>query len=92
MSYNFAQFGSHRQSGSRDIIIFSCHVTWQAHVIRALYDFIVRSTPKISHPPNMFHGHRHCASGDILVLACHMILQDHMIKGSFDFVGRSLSR
>ena len=37
------KFGGHSHSGSRDIIIFVCHVTMQDHVIKALCDFMVRS-------------------------------------------------
>ena len=57
-------FGSHRLSGSRDIMISVCHVTLQGHVIRALCDFMVSEPFKISHHPTKFHGHRHCGSGD----------------------------
>ena len=39
-------FGGHRHSGSRDIMIFVCHVSWQDHKIGALYDFMVRSPAK----------------------------------------------
>ena len=38
-----AKFRDHRHSGSRDKMVFVCHVTFQDHVIRALFDFIIRS-------------------------------------------------
>ena len=47
MSYHRAKFDGHRHSGNKDIMIFACHVTWQDHVIRALYDFLVRSPSKV---------------------------------------------
>ena len=43
VSYHPAKFGGHRHSGSRDIIVFVCHVTLQDDVIKALNDFMVRS-------------------------------------------------
>ena len=56
-----SKFGGQRNSGIRDIIIFVCQVTFQDHVIKAFYDFIVRS-------PSKFGGHRHYASGNIMFL------------------------
>ena len=43
VSYHPAKFGGHRHSGSRDIMIFVCHVTLQDHAVKTLYDFMVRS-------------------------------------------------
>ena len=43
MIYLPMKFGGHRHSGSREIMIFVCHVTLEEHVIRALYDLLVRS-------------------------------------------------
>ena len=43
VNYHPAKFGGHRHSGSRDIIVFVCHVTLQDDVIKALNDFMVRS-------------------------------------------------
>ena len=43
MSYHPAKHGGHRHSSSRQIMIFVCHVTLEDHVMRALYDLLVRS-------------------------------------------------
>ena len=40
------KFGGHRHSVSGDIKIFVCHVTFQNHLMKALYDFIVKSPLK----------------------------------------------
>ena len=37
------QIGGYRHSGSGDIMVFVCHVTFQDHVIKALNDFMVRN-------------------------------------------------
>ena len=42
-SYNPAKFGGHRCSGSGDMMFFVCYMIFQDHLIKALYDFIVRS-------------------------------------------------
>ena len=77
----------HKHSGSRDIIIFVCHVTLQDHVIRGLCNFMVRSPSKTSYHPTKFCSHRHCNSADVMVLVCHVMSQDHVIKGSCVFMG-----
>ena len=41
MIYHPAMSGGHRHSGIGDVMIFLCHVTWQDHVVKALYDFMV---------------------------------------------------
>ena len=41
-SYHPAKFGGHKQSGSRDIMVFVCHLIFEDHVIKT-YDFMVRS-------------------------------------------------
>ena len=43
MSYHPVKFGGHRHSGSRETMIFVCHVTLKDHVIKAYYDLLVRS-------------------------------------------------
>ena len=43
MSYHSVKFGGHRHSSSRQIIIFICHLTLEDHVMRTLYDLLVRS-------------------------------------------------
>ena len=43
MSYHPTEFGGHRHSGSRDIMVFVCHVILQDHVIRVLCDFMFMS-------------------------------------------------
>ena len=68
-------------------MIFVCHVTLQdhVHVIRALFDFMIKSHSR--HHPSKFCGHRICGSGDIIVLVCHEISQDQVIKGLCNFMG-----
>ena len=46
MSYHPTKFSGHRHSGSRDIMIFVCHVNLQNHVIRVLCGFMVRRTSR----------------------------------------------
>ena len=46
VSYHPATFGSYRQSGVGDVMVFVCHVTLQDNVIKALYDFMVRSSSR----------------------------------------------
>ena len=58
------KFGGHRHSGSRDVMIFACHVALQDHVIRELCYFIIRGPSSVSHHPTKFRGHRYCGSGD----------------------------
>ena len=84
-----AKSGGHKHSGSRDIVVFFCHVTLK---IKALYDFMVRSSSKVSRHPAKFGGHRHCGTGDIMILVCQVVLQDQVIKGSCDFLGKNPSR
>ena len=43
MSYHPTKFGGHRHIGSRDIMIFACHMILQDNVIRALCGFMVMS-------------------------------------------------
>ena len=43
MSYHPVTFGGHRHFGSRETMIFVCHVTLEDHMINALYDLLVRS-------------------------------------------------
>ena len=82
VSYHPAKFSGYRHSGSRNIMIFVCHVTLQDHVIKVLCNFMVRSPSNISYHPTKFRNHRDCNSADIMVLACHMMSQDHVIKVS----------
>ena len=42
MRYHPVNFGGHRHSDSREIMLFVCHVTLQDHLIRVLYDLLVR--------------------------------------------------
>ena len=42
VSYHSVKFGCHRLSGSGDIMVLLCHVTFQDHVIKALNDLMVR--------------------------------------------------
>ena len=61
---------------SEDIMILVCHVIFQDHVFKRLFDFIAWE-PLIPHPSNQpakFDGHGYCGSGDIMVLVCHVIL------------------
>ena len=46
ISYHPAKIGCHRDSGIRGIMVFTCHLTLKDHVIKALYDFTVRSPSK----------------------------------------------
>ena len=41
--YHSANFGCHRHCSNRDMMVFVCHVTSQDHMIKALYDFMIRS-------------------------------------------------
>ena len=43
VSYRPTKFGGNRHSGSGDIMVFSCHVTLQKHVINESCDLICRS-------------------------------------------------
>ena len=58
-------------------MVLVCHVTLQDHVIKALYDFMIKI--KIYHHPNKLGGHRHCGTGDIMVLVCHVILDQKVM-------------
>ena len=71
-------------------MVFVCHITFEDHVIKTFYDFMVIPF-KVSHHRTKFGGHRHSGKGDIMVLLCQEILQNHMIKRSRYFMGR-LSR
>ena len=42
VSFHPARFGGHRHSGSRDILVFFCHVTLPDPEIKTLNDFMVR--------------------------------------------------
>ena len=42
MSYHPVKFCGHKHSGNREITIFFCHMTLEDHVIRALYNLLVR--------------------------------------------------
>ena len=42
-SYHSSKSGCHRHSSNTDLRVFICHVTLQEHVIKALYDFMIRS-------------------------------------------------
>ena len=42
-SYHSTEFGCHRHSCNRDMMVFVYHVTLQDHMIKALYDFMIRS-------------------------------------------------
>ena len=42
-SHQLEHFGSHRHCGSGDIMILSCHVISQDHVIEGSYNFMRRS-------------------------------------------------
>ena len=44
LSYHPAKSGGYKHSGSEDIMNFVCHVTSRDHVIKALNDFIARSS------------------------------------------------
>ena len=46
VSYHPANFGGHRQCGSRDIMVLVCHVISQDHLINGSSDFVGRSTSK----------------------------------------------
>ena len=71
--FHFAKFTGHRHFGSRDIMVFICHLTLQDHMIIALYDFKFKSPSVLSHHPTTFGGHMHFGSGNIVVLVYHMI-------------------
>ena len=43
ISYHPVEFGGHRHSGNRDIMVLVCHVTLQDHVIKVLRNFKVTS-------------------------------------------------
>ena len=43
VSYHFAKSDDHKNSGSRDIIVFTYRETLQDHLIKVLYEFLVRS-------------------------------------------------
>ena len=38
-----AKLGYYKHSCDRDIVAFVCHVTLQKHMIKALYDFMIKS-------------------------------------------------
>ena len=42
VSYRPTKFGGNRHFGSGDIMVFSCYVTLQKHVINESYDLICR--------------------------------------------------
>ena len=42
-SYHSAKFCCYRHSCNRDMVVFVCHVTLQDHMVKALYDFVIRS-------------------------------------------------
>ena len=42
-SHHSAKFGCHRHSRNRDIMVLVCQVTLQDHIIKDLYDFMIRS-------------------------------------------------
>ena len=44
VSYHDVKFADHRQSGSGDIMISVCQATLQDHMIKALCDFMIRSS------------------------------------------------
>ena len=45
-SHNPAKISGHRKFGSRGVMFFVCHMTLQDHMIKALYEFMVRNPPK----------------------------------------------
>ena len=59
-------------------------------IIEASYDFIGRTSSKVScHPPKL-GGHRHFGSRDVMLLVCYLISRDHMIKTSYNFMWMGL--
>ena len=55
-------------------------MTLQDHVIKALYDFMIRSLSRyIIILASLVV--KDSGNGDKMVLVCHVILQDHVIKG-----------
>ena len=70
-------------------MVFVHHVTFQDHVIKALYDF-VEGPLKVSHHPAKFGGRRHCGKEDIMVLVYHITLQDHVMERPRGLMGSIL--
>ena len=61
-------------------MISVCQVTLQDHVIKALYDFVIRSLSRyIIILVSLVV--KDSGNGYKMVLVCHVILQDHVIKG-----------
>ena len=75
-------------------MVFICHVTLQDHVIKALYDFMVRSSSRLVDilPGVVAIGTVVKEIGDITILVYHVILQDHIIKRSRDLIGIGSSK
>ena len=78
VSHHSARFGGHGHSGSGHVMVLTCHVILQEHVIKESCVF------NEIHNPAIFDKDRHCSSGD-MILICHVISNDHVIKGSCDF-------
>ena len=64
--HQFAKSGGNRRCSSWDVKFLICHLILQDHVIKGSFDFMNRSSLKVSHLPAKFVGHRHCGSRDIV--------------------------
>lgn len=69
-------------------MVFVFHVTLQEHVIKALYDLMVKNPSRyVTILPSVVA----LDTEIIAVLVCHVISQYHVIKVSFAFMDRSPS-
>ena len=70
-------------------MIFIYCVTFQVHVIKALFHFMARSPSKYV---TMIPSFKHRGVGDMMVLGSHVSSNDQVIKGSCKFRGNNPSR